>query len=56
MQLAIDGIREKLFEDNGLWFSLSCPGYHSGEEQDLVLGLDDLEILASHRMIAHAAR
>ena len=56
MQLAIDGIREKLFKDNGLCLAPSCPGYHinSGVEEDLVPGLDDLEILASHRMIAHS--
>ena len=49
MQLAIDGIREKLFKDNGLCLAPSCPGYHinSGVEEDLVPGLDDLEILAS---------
>ena len=50
MQLAIDGIK---FD---LCLAPSCPGYHinSGEEQDLVPGLVDLEILASPRMIAHA--
>merc|ERR1719424_25461 len=38
MQLAIDGIREKLFKDNGLCLAPSCPGYHinSGVEEDLV--------------------
>ena len=54
MQLAIDGIKEEL--EDGLCLAPSCPGYHinSGEEQDLVPGLVDLEILASPRMIAHA--
>ena len=49
MQLAIDGIKKKLFKDNGLCLAPSCPGYHinSGVEEDLVPGLDDLEILAS---------
>ena len=48
MQLAIDGIKKKLFKENGLCLAPSCPGYHinSGVEQDLVPGLDDLEILA----------
>ena len=56
MQLAIKGIEVKLSKDGGLCLAPSYPGYHinSGEEQDLVPGLDDLEILASHRMITHA--
>eukprot|EP00964_Phaeocystis_antarctica_P016184 scaffold8941_cov44-Phaeocystis_antarctica.AAC.1 len=58
MQLAIDGIKKELFKDNGLCLAPSCPGYHinSGVEEDLVPGLDDLEILASHRMITHSYR
>ena len=57
MQLAIDGIKKKLFKDNGLCLAPSCPGYHinSGVEEDLVPGLDDLEILASHHAPMHIA-
>ena len=57
MQLAIAGIKETLSNEDGVCLP-SCPGDHinSGEEQDLVPGLDDLKIRASHHMIAHAYR
>ena len=61
MQLAIDGIKDKLSKAGGLCLApaSSCPnGHHinSGKQEDLVPDLDNLEILASHRMIAHAYR
>ena len=61
MQLAITGIKDKLSKAGGLCLApaSSCPnGHHinSGKQEDLVPDLDNLEILASHRMIAHAYR
>ena len=61
MQLAITGIKDKLSKAGGLCLApaSSCPnGHHinSGKQEDLVPDLTNLEILASHRMIAHAYR
>lgn len=53
---------EELINRNNFSLTLclqpSCAGYHinNGMEQDLLPDLEDIEILASHCMIAHATR
>ena len=57
VQWAVEAINEALFDELKLCLAPGCTGQHvnSGLETNLVPGLNDLEILASH-LIAHAYR
>ena len=57
MEMAGDFVQDKLSNNDGLCLAPKCPGTHinSGVEEDLVPGLDDLEILASHHAPMHIA-